>query len=274
MKQLELFPQNSKNKTNEREFIKIASWNVNSIRARKEQVVDWLKRESPDIACIQETKVKDEEFPKQDFVSMGYNVEFYGEAKYNGVAILSKYRIEDVVRGFDGSPDVSARVISCSILGLRVYNIYAPNAKSLKDYSLTQKIRWYNSFIEHIKRNHRNSEPLILCGDFNVVSKDHETFDSKHWLCSTMVDNNSRSAFSNLLNLGFIDIMRSHYGKDSLYTWWDYGDGLMAERGMRLDYFLATPTLINRINNSRIDRLTREKQKSSDHAPIICELKL
>ena len=131
-------------------FIKVASWNVNSIKARREQINAWLKRESPDIVCFQETKVEDKNFPTQDFVSMGYNVAVHGESRYNGVAILSRFSIENIIKGFEGSPNNSTRVISACILGIRFFSVYAPNAKSKEDKSMIQKMRWYKQFTETI----------------------------------------------------------------------------------------------------------------------------
>ena len=274
MQQLRLFPFKQKEEPPRPKRIKVASWNVNSIRARREQFKEWLKRESPDVVCIQETKVKDEDFPVQDFLSLGYNVVSYGEPGYNGVAILSKFRIEDVVRGFEDSPDTSARVISGRILGLKIYSVYAPNAKNLTGDSFKKKVEWYTQFIKHIKKNDSPDEQLLLCGDFNIVSQDYESFDPKHWLCSTVVDPTSRSIFSELLYFGLVDIMRIHTRASPLYTWWDYGQGLEIEKGMRLDYFLTSSALANKVITSKVDRYTRELEKPSDHAPIICELEL
>src|SRR3989344_573186 len=162
MQQLDIFEHQTQEYQGRPNKIKLVSWNVNSIRARKEQVKDWLKRESPDIVCLQETKVRDEDFPTQDFIDLGYNIVVYGEPKYNGVAILSKFRIEDVVKGFKSSPDSSARVISGRILDLIVYNVYAPNAQSLQDRTLIQKVNWYKKFIEYIKKNHSCNESLLF----------------------------------------------------------------------------------------------------------------
>ena len=274
MSQLNLFNNCIQEYENNYDRIKIASWNVNSIRARKEQVKEWLKRESPDIVCLQETKILDEYFPKQYFKDLGHNVITYGETRYNGVAILSKLEIDQVSRGFEGSSDSSARVISGRIFDMWIYNVYAPNAKSVMDKSLVKKIEWYQQFISYIKRSHNNHDQIIICGDFNVVSQDYEVFDSEHWLCSTMVDMKSRKCLSDLLDTGLVDIMRTHFPSNSLYTWRDHGDGLKVGRGMRLDYFLVSPKLVSKINSSKVDCLTREKEKSSDHAPIICEIQL
>ena len=274
MQQLPLFPSKQRKEHEKPSFIKVASWNINSIRVRREQINSWLNRESPDIVCFQETRVKDENFPTQDFVSMGYNVVVHGESRCNGVAILSRFSIEDVIRGFEGSPDNSARVISARILGIRFFSVYAPNAKSKEDGSLIQKMRWYRQFTEYLQKNHSSDEPLFLCGDFNVVAQDFETFDPKHWLCTTMVDIGSRGALSNLLNYGLVDIMRANKPGLPLYTWWDYGDGLETNRGMRLDYFLSTKNLAKYILEGKVDYVTRRVEKSSDHAPIICKIQL
>ncbi len=274
MGQLPLFFKKQAEKPEEPKVIKVASWNVNSIRARKDQVNSWLKRESPDIVCLQETKVKDDSFPIQDFVSMGYNVVMHGEARSNGVAILSKFDIENIVRGFDGSPDNSARVISASILGIRFFSVYAPNAKSREDVSMIQKLDWYRQFTKYLQENHSPDKPILLCGDFNVVTQDFESFNPRHWLCSTMVNVGSRDSFSGLLNYGLVDIMRSIEPNSPLYTWWDHGDGLETNRGMRLDYFLPTKNLARCVLESKVDYATRKIIKPSDHAPIICKIKL
>lgn len=274
MQQLSLFPSKQEKELEKPSFIKVASWNVNSIRSRREQINAWLKRESPDIVCLQETKVKDENFPIQDFVSLGYNVAVHGEQKYNGVAILSRFSIEEIIKGFEGSPDNSARVISVRVLGIKFFSVYAPNAKFKEDYSMVQKMRWYKQFTEYLKKNHSRDEPLLLCGDFNVVAQDFETFNPKHWLCTTMVDIESRDAFSNLLRYGLSDIMRTGNPDLPLYTWWDYGNGLETNRGMRLDYFLSTKKLGENILESKVDYVTRKIEKSSDHAPIICKIQL
>ena len=275
MQQLSLFSLKQGEEAPEKpDLIKVASWNVNSIRARRKQIKDWLARESPDVVCLQETKVRDDHFPIQDFVSRGYNVALHGEAGYNGVAILSRFGLENVIKGFKGSPDKSARVISAQILGIRFFSVYAPNAKSNEDNSMIQKMNWYRRFTEYLQKNHSSYESIILCGDFNVVTQDFETFDPKHWLCATMVNTGSRDAFSTLLNYGFVDIMRSNRSDLPLYTWWDHGNGLETNRGMRLDYFLSTKNLSNDILESKIDYATRKIEKPSDHAPIICKIQL
>ncbi len=273
MNQMDLFDFEDDTPEESPDKIKVASWNVNSVRSRLNTLVKWIKSEQPDIICLQETKVTNHKFPGDELFAMGYEIAKYGQEKYNGVAILSKYRINDIKRGM-GNSDNQARVMSARILGLRVFSVYAPNAKRLDDHSYTYKLNWFDAFYNHLHTKYNPKEKILLCGDYNVIRENREVFDPSSWMCTTMLDRNSRSALEKLINWGLVDVMREENADDKLYTWWGHGDWLSNNQGIRLDYFFATKTVSPYVFDAQVDKEGRYMKKSSDHAPIICSIDL
>ena len=270
MKQLSLFPRSYDQPTQDyQRDILIASWNVNSIRARKNQVVDWLRRVQPDVLCLQETKVKDNTFPREVFEAEGYEPLVFGQERYNGVAILSRHPISNVRKGLqDGQDDSQARLVSGDILGINIVCLYAPNARSVTHESFSHKIAWLDRLENYLRINYGKGDDVILCGDFNVAPYDHDVFDVKSWLCKTFIHPQAREAFGKVISWGLVDLLHIH-GECHSFTWWDHGDGFEKERGMRLDHLLVSEGLASRVSKVWVDKDARVIEKPSDHAPII-----
>ena len=255
----------------------IASFNVNSVRARLQNILDWIKEFSPDVVLMQEIKCEDRVFPRIEFEDAGYNVKTSGQKAYNGVAILSKYTIEDITYHLPNFQDDPAeRFIECFINGnIRIINIYAPNGNPVGSEKFTYKQKWMELLKEHIKELLKNDEMLIIGGDFNVALTDRETYDVEKTKDDAVMQLESRQGLKDLISLGLTDAYRIfNNDKDDAYSWWSYMSGdFQKNKGMLLDYFLINDKVKEIITNAGIDISARGKQKPSDHTPIWIELK-
>lgn len=259
--------------------MKIATWNVNSIKARLDNAIMWLKDEQPDIACLQELKCEDAAFPTAAFEELGYNVVTHGQKTYNGVAIISRLKPEDVRRGLPGmEDDPQARfieaVFSVNSRIIRVASIYLPNGNPLGTDKFTYKLRWMECLQAHAKALLALEEPLVLAGDYNVIPRSLDAKNPEAWMGDALFQPESRAMFRSLMNLGFTDAIRQINGdKPDLYTFWDYQAGAwQRNNGIRIDHLLLSPQAADLLKDARIAREVRDQEKPSDHVPVIIQL--
>jgi exodeoxyribonuclease III len=260
--------------------MKIATWNVNSIKARLENALSWLKQENPDIVCLQELKCEDHAFPGLAFEELGYNVITHGQKSYNGVAILSKQKPEDVRRGLDGEDeDRQARyieaVFSSGSRVVRVASIYLPNGNPPDTEKFTYKLRWMDRLTSHAKRLLELEEPVVLAGDYNVIPTPLDAKFPDQWTADALFRPESRAKFRTLVNLGFTDAVRQVHGdQPGLYSFWDYQAGAwQRNNGIRIDHLLLSPQAADLLQDARIEREVRTQERPSDHVPVVVELR-
>lgn len=256
--------------------MKIATFNVNSIKARLPRVLEWLKECEPDVVCLQEIKCLDENFPRMEIEDLGYNIETHGQKTYNGVAILSKYPIEDVTRGLpENTKDDQARYIEAFTGGVRVGCIYLPNGNPAPGEKFDYKLRWMDYLIKHAKTLLAYEERLVLAGDYNVIPKDEDVYDPAHWQDDALFRPESRAKFRQLMYLGFTDALRAIKLSGHDYTFWDKRGGAWAkDHGLRIDHFLLSPQAADILKDCKIDKMEYAKQQSSDHVPVWIDLKI
>lgn len=267
--------------------MRIATWNVNSLRARLEKVGWWLERAEPDVLLMQETKLGDHDVPTLELARLGYEVAHHGEGRWNGVAIASRLKIEDVSSNFgaplaparspdagDDEPFAEARMISGVCGGVRVVSLYAPNGRAVGSPFFAAKLAWFERLSRWLTETRRPDEPLLLGGDFNVAPKDEDVWDPKLCHGGTHVSPEERAAFAKLERWGLVDAYRLHHPERERYTWWDYRAGSFHKNyGMRIDHLLVSEPLARRVVFSEIDREARKgKPVPSDHAPLVVDI--
>ncbi len=254
--------------------MKIATWNINSIKARLANAEAWLKQAEPDIVCLQEIKCVDEAFPAQPFEDLGYNVAVHGQKTYNGVAILSKIPFDEVIPRLPGDGgDTQARYLEAtfSVEGksLRVASIYLPNGNPIKSEKFTYKLAWMQRLYDHARALLAYEEPIVLAGDYNVIPAAEDVYDPQAWQDDALYQPESRAALRRIWGLGFVDAFRACDHRGHQYTYWDYKGGAWAkDHGIRIDHLLLSPQAADRLSACRIDRVTRSWEKPSDHVPI------
>jgi len=255
--------------------LRLATWNVNSLRARLPRLLEWLAQVQPDVLCVQETKVADSGFPHAELEALGYASAAAGDGAYNGVAILSRVGIEDVCRGFAGEPGFPApecRAIAAACGGVRVWSIYAPNGRTLEDPHYAYKLAWLAALREAVRGELAEGVLLALCGDFNVAPDDDDVWDPAQFIGSTHVSAPEREALRALLELGLTDL-RPRALKGAPFTYWDYRAGMFHKGcGMRIDLVLLGGGLASRVRDAYVDRDARKGSKPSDHAPVVVDL--
>lgn len=249
----------------------IATWNVNSVRARKERVLTWLSAQQPDALCLQETKVTDDAFPSTEFEALGYHLVVSGQRTYNGVAILSRTPLTEVVRKFDdGEEEPEARFLSARISGVRVVCVYVPNGQVVGSDKFNYKLAWLSRLRRYLDRHCDPAEPLALCGDLNVAPEPRDVHDPAAWQDTVLFHPAARAALQELCAWGVIDAFRLHHSEAGLYSWWDYRQlAFPKNHGLRIDHILVTKSLAARCVSAHIDRETRKGQGASDHAPVV-----
>ena len=267
--------------------LRIATWNVNSLKARLEKVQWWLERARPDVLLIQETKLKDADAPVAAFRSAGYELAHHGEGRWNGVAIASRCGMESVVTNFgeplrpaqtpdvqDDEPLAEARMIAATCGGVRVVSVYAPNGRSVGSVFYEAKLLWYARLRRWVEETLEANDALVLGGDFNVAPADVDVWDPRACHGGTHVSPREREAFSRLMEWGLLDVYRRHHPENGRYSWWDYRAGDFYKNfGMRIDHLLATPRVAERSVWAEIDREARKgKPTPSDHAPVVMDL--
>ena len=253
---------------------KIATWNVNSIRARLPRVLEWLSEFSPDVVLLQEIKVIDELFPATEIKDLGYNIVVHGQKSYNGVAILSKSSIEDVKRGLPGDQDdKQARYIEGVTFGIRAASLYLPNGNPAPGEKFDYKIAWMERLIKHTKKLLTTAQPFLLGGDYNVCPTDEDVYNPAAWKDDALCRPESRSCFRTLLNLGLTEAFRAMNPQSGLYSYWDYtGGAWQKDFGLRIDHLLLSPEVSDLLVEVGIDKAPRGKEKPSDHTPVWCEI--
>ena len=258
--------------------MKIATWNVNSVKARLDTVTAWLKQAEPDIACFQEIKTTDDAFPREAFENLGYNCAVHGQKTYNGVAILSKRPPEDVLTRLpEGDGDDHARYIEAVVpmngSVVRVASIYAPNGNPPDSDKFPYKLAWLERLRRHILRQLALEEPLVLAGDYNVIPAADDCYDPVAWEGDALFRPESRAAFRRICNLGLTDAFRACHAEPHRYTFWDYQAGAwQKDHGIRIDHILLSPQATDLISGCAIERQVRGWEKPSDHVPVVCEL--
>ena len=252
--------------------MKLASWNVNSLRVRWPHLQPWLQENAPDIMCLQETKIVDDDFPHADCRGLDYHVVFHGQKSYNGVAILSRTPAENVVRGIPGFSDEQCRVLAASFGELRVVNVYVPNGQSVGSEKYVYKLAWLaalRDYLENVRQAHKH---VAVLGDFNIAPESIDVHDPAAWVGSVMVSEAERAAFTALLGLGLVDVFRARAPLETAFTWWDYRQGAFRRNlGLRIDHILASRELGERCSECVIDKGPRRLPRPSDHAPLWAE---
>lgn len=255
--------------------MKIATWNVNSIKARLPRVIDWLGSDAaPDVVLLQETKVVDDAFPALEIEELGYNIAVHGQKSYNGVAILSKRPIDDVMCGLPGGEaDEQARYIEATIGTVRVASIYLPNGNPVNTEKFTYKLSWMDRLIARARELLEQEETFVFGGDYNVCPQDRDCYDPAGFANDALCRPESRGRFRQLLYLGLTEAYRALHPDLISYSYWDYtGGAWQKDNGLRIDHLLLSPQAADRLTACDIDRSPRGKERPSDHTPVWCEL--
>jgi exodeoxyribonuclease-3 len=256
--------------------VRVATWNVNSVKQRQPRLLDWLDQRQPDVVCLQETKLTDEAFKQllgEELGSRGYAIALHGEAQWNGVAILSRTGLDDVVAGVTngpGFPQPEARAVSATCGGIRVYSVYVPNGRVPDSEHYHYKLAWLAALQEMAGAD---SDATLVCGDMNIAPTDADVFDPKAYAGQTHVTPPERAALAELQALGLRDVMRERWPDERVFTYWDYRAGMFHQDfGMRIDLMLASATVADRVQATWVDRQARKGPGPSDHAPVIVDL--
>jgi len=257
--------------------MKIATFNINGIKARFDALTDWLKDSAPDVAVLQEIKSIDENFPREHFEDLGYIVETHGQKSFNGVAILSKLPLEDVTRGLPGDDsDEQARWIEATVMGekpVRVCGLYLPNGNPVPGDKYDYKLAWMKRLKARAQELLDQEEPAVMCGDYNIIPQDEDAARPDAWREDALARPESRAAFREILNLGFTEAFRARHTGGGHYSFWDYQRNAFDRNdGIRIDHHLLTPQAADILNDCWIEAAVRGREKPSDHTPVWIEL--
>jgi exodeoxyribonuclease-3 len=249
----------------------LATWNVNSVKARLERLLRFLERRRPDVVCLQELKVEDDQFPREALEQAGYHAAVHGQKAYNGVAILSREEPRDVLRGMDdGEEDPQARLVAATVRDVRVLCAYVPNGQAPGTPAFAYKLRWFERLRRYLERRCDPMAPVALCGDFNVAPDDRDVYDPVVWKDQVLCHPEERKALAAVTAWGLVDLVRKHHPGGGLFTWWDYRMlAFPKNRGLRIDHVFATEPLARRSAAAEVDRQERKGEKPSDHAPVL-----
>jgi exodeoxyribonuclease III len=254
--------------------LKIATWNVNSLNVRLGHVIEWLKANPVDALCLQELKLEDAKFPTAAFDEIGYNAVFNGQKTYNGVAILSKARPEDVVKDMADFADEQKRIIAATIDGVRVVCAYVVNGQSLDSEKYQYKMQWLTGLRSYMQRTIAEYGDVALLGDYNIAPEDRDVHDPKAWEGQVLVSPPEREHFRALIGLGLVDSFRLFDQPEKSFTWWDYRmNGFKRNLGLRIDHILVTKNLAERVVSSVIDVEPRKLERPSDHTPVVTSIR-
>ncbi|PTQ78340.1 exodeoxyribonuclease III [Nitrosomonas oligotropha] len=253
--------------------MKLATWNVNSLKVRLPQVIDWLQTNQPDMLCLQETKLSDENFPAAEIAAIGYESVFIGQKTYNGVAILSKQKGSEIITAIPGFEDEQKRVVAATYGDVRVISVYVPNGDTVESEKYQYKLRWLPALIGWLRQELKDHQKLAILGDFNIAPEDRDVYDPQLWQGKVLCSQPERAAFGDLLQLGLTDSFRLFEQVEKSYTWWDYR--MMAfrlNRGLRIDHILLSNALASICTSCTVDKAIRKLERPSDHAPVVAEL--
>jgi exodeoxyribonuclease-3 len=259
--------------------VKIATWNVNSIRAREPRLLQWLEARRPDVVCLQELKVPDEAFPRLTLEAAGYHAAVHGQRTYNGVAILARRPPEDVARGLPG--DDQARLVSARVAGVRVVSAYFPNGAEVGSDKWAYKLDWMARLATLLRERFVPGEPLVLAGDFNVAPEARDVCEPRAWEGSVLFHPEARAALEEIRHFGLVDLVRLHHAGPGPWSWWDYKQlAFPRDQGLRIDHLFATEPVAARCTAASVDREVRKPNwpkkpaaaSPSDHAPVVAEL--
>jgi exodeoxyribonuclease III len=253
--------------------MKLATWNVNSLKVRLPQVLDFLEIQKPDVLCLQETKLEDDKFPLLEITGAGYQAVFSGQKTYNGVAILSKYSLQDVTMGIADFDDPQKRVISATVNGVRVICVYIPNGESVTSQKFGYKLDWLTRLQNCLKVELEKCPRLAMLGDYNIAPEDRDVHDPKLWAGKVLFSDPEKAAFQKLVGLGLCDGFRIFEQPEKSYSWWDYRtNGWKRGFGLRIDHILLSQELAKCCKRCSIDCDRRGHERPSDHAPVLVEL--
>ena len=253
--------------------MKIAAWNVNSLKVRLPQLIEWLEAQRPDVVCLQETKLEDANFPRLEIEAAGYQAVFSGQKTYNGVALLARETPLDVVVGNPLFPDPQRRLIAATVCGIRVVCAYIPNGQAVGSDKYQYKLGWLAALTPWLSEQLAAHPNLLLAGDFNIAPDDRDVHNPAAWADQILCSAPERSAFQGLLDLGLKDSFRLFDQPEKTFSWWDYRMlGFQKNLGMRIDHILLSEPLAARCTAAGIDRAMRKRERPSDHAPVIAEI--
>lgn len=253
--------------------MKIATWNVNSLRVRLPQVVDWLRAQRPDVLALQETKCPDADFPTLEIEEAGYHAVYAGEKTYNGVALLTRAKAVDVEENLPGAPDQARRFICATVDGLRVASVYVPNGSEVGSEKYAYKLDWFRALAAWTGAELRRHEWLVVLGDFNVAPEDRDVHDPEAWREQVLCSTPEREALRAVIDAGLVDALRAVDDSAGVYSWWDYRmNAFKRDRGLRIDHILVSTALAGSITACAVDRAPRALERPSDHAPVWLEV--
>lgn len=253
--------------------MKLATWNVNSLKVRLPHVLEFLAAHQPDALCLQETKSEDVNFPAADITAAGYQAVFAGQKTYNGVAILSRTAAQDVILGIPNYDDPQKRVLAATVDGVRVICVYIPNGESVESDKYQYKLGWLNKLSAWLKQELAKHSKLAILGDYNIAPEDRDVYDPKFWAGKVLFTEPEKTAFRDLIALGLADSFRMFDQAEKSYSWWDYRmNGFKRNLGLRIDHILLSQELAKSCKSCAIDKTPRAKERPSDHAPVIAEI--
>lgn len=253
--------------------MKLATWNVNSLKVRLPHVLDWLATQQPDVLCLQETKLEDASFPVAELQAIGYRALFSGQKTYNGVALLGKTHGTDILSSIPGFADDQKRILAATYDDVRVICAYFPNGQSVDSDKYQYKLRWLEALHEWLHDELAKYPQLALLGDYNIAPEDRDVHDPKAWEGNVLVSPAERAAFSKLLALGLRDAFRLFSQAENSFSWWDYRMAAFRRNmGLRIDHILLSPPLASRCKACWIDKSPRKLERPSDHAPVVAEI--
>jgi exodeoxyribonuclease III len=255
--------------------MKIATWNVNSIRKRLARVIPWLAEHQPDVLCLQETKVENDVFPRTEIEAAGYHLLCHGQKTYNGVALLTREPARDPILGFgDGVDDQQARFLVARVGNIRIGTVYVPNGQSVESEKFTYKLEWLARWRRWLDAQADAGDNLVFCGDLNIAPDDRDVYDPVGWKDQVLCHPNERAALAEICRFGLLDVFRQQHNEAGVYTWWDYRQlSFPKNLGLRIDLILCSAAMAARCQSVTIDRDARKGKEPSDHAPVIAEFK-
>lgn len=254
-------------------MLKLASWNVNSLKVRLDQVLEWMESSQIDVLALQETKLIDENFPAQTFLEKGFHLVFSGQKTYNGVAVISRYPITDVLTDIPDLDDPQRRILAVTVAGIRLIDLYVPNGADLTSDKYQYKLNWLQKVTAFIQQQMSVYSKVAVVGDFNIAPEDRDVHSPEEWNNCVLVSPAERQAFAEIMQLGLHDSFRNFEQEEQVFSWWDYrAAGFRRNRGLRIDHILLSNELNELCRKSAIDKEPRKAERPSDHAPVWVEL--